>query len=601
MEKIKKLYNSSIRTHSYITTPDGTRLSCVLFIPAKDGKKTEEPLPVILSYTAYECLHYETETDGTRKITVRTDFDINTLTDYGYVIAVVQVRGCGASFGTRMVVASRQEAADGAFAVDYLASRPFCDGNVMTAGQSYNGQTQLGILSKKPKHIKAAYIGKTDLNRYDGWVRNGIPRAFGSRPDIDWGDTKEEQEAVLERLARETVPVDDDPEGILLRQALREHMKNAGQVTAQRDYNWRDSECPYLSGSFWDALSASTYLEDINASGAAVYLDGGVLDVFRRDTILLYHNLTLRKKLIIGPWDHIRKKENPEPRFEILRFADHVLKGIQNGIMEEDPLTIRVMEYDFKNHSYSGPKTGCYRSEKEWPLNSGRRDTLYFGSEKKSGILPYEVYSAGAAEPQKGGIRYPVHYGISSGVETDNLLLDKEKGACSLGMNFMTELYGEDREYIGHPFADITFEVLEEGNSPGPLDVDMFIMLSDYDPQTGEAFQFCSGWMRSSLRTPKGVPSYNFLGLPWHDCKKGDNEYLAKGGKYSLNIDLLPVFYRIKKGHRLLATLTCSLGRTYYAGRAAYEENPDTIPPVISFSIGGDTPCRLILPDIYEN
>ena len=353
-----KKYNTSVRTHTYLTMPDGTRLSCVLFTPARDGKRAAEPLPVILSYTAYECLYYETEADGTRKIVVRTDFDIDTLTDYGYIIAVVQVRGCGASFGTRKVVASRQEAADGAYVVDHLASQPWCDGNVMTAGQSYNGQTQLGILSQKPEHIKAAYIGKTDLNRYDGWVRNGIPRAFGSRPDINWGGTKEEQERVLEQIASATVPVDDDPDGILLRAALREHMENASQVTAQRDYNWRDSECPYIEGSFWDALSASTYLKDINDCGAVVYLDGGVLDVFRRDTILLYHNLTLKKKLIIGPWDHIRKKENPEPRFEILRFADHVLKGIENGVMDEKPLTLRVMEYDFKNHSYSGPGTG---------------------------------------------------------------------------------------------------------------------------------------------------------------------------------------------------------------------------------------------------
>lgn len=606
---MEKNYNGRKQTHTYLTMPDGTRLSCVLFMPLKDGKEPEVPLPVILSYTAYECLYYAAGPDGNRTIETRADFNMDTLTDYGYIVAVVQVRGCGASFGTRKVVASRQEAQDGAYVVEYLASQPWCDQNVMTAGQSYNGQTQLGILSRKPAHLRAAYIGKTDLNRYDGWVRNGIPRAFGSRPDIDWGKTREEQEAVLERLVQETVPVDADPERQLLREAISEHLRNGSQVTAQREYNWRDSECPYFEGSFWDALSASTYLQDINASGAVVYLDGGVLDVFRRDTILLYHNLTLPKKLIIGPWDHIRPKLDPEPRFEILRLAEHVLKGVENGIMEEPPLTLRIMEYDFQNHRYSGPGTGYYRKENSWPLWEGRRDVFYLSPESRNGILfaggtgkenvPAAVLSA--AQPEMSGIVYPVVYGISSGVETDDLLADPERGACSRGMNFLTDPYPEDIEYIGHPFADISFTVLDAGEMPAPLDVDVFVMLSDFDPETGQAFQFCSGWMRSSLRTPKGTPSYDFLGLPWHDCRKGDNEYLETGGTYSLQIDLLPVFYRIRKGHRLLLTVTCSLDRTYYAGREIYEKNPGTAAPVISFCTGGDKPCCLILPNIYAD
>ena len=634
---MKKEYNGKRRTHSYIKMPDGTRLSAVIFMPQKDGQDPLLPLPVILSYTAYECLHYEPDPDGGRKIVPMVDFGIDTLTDYGYVIAVVQVRGCGASFGVRKVVASRQEAEDGAYVVDYLASRPWCDGNVMTAGQSYNGQTQLGILSRKPHHIRAAYIGKTDLNRYDGWVRNGIPRAFGSKPDIDWGKTEKEHEAVIEDLAGKIVPVDEDPEGKLLREALREHLQNGSQTAAQRDYNWRDSECPFFEGSFWDALSASTYLKDINESGAVVYLDGGVLDPFRRDTMLMYHNLTLRKKLIIGPWDHIRPKYDPEPRYEILRFADHVLKGIENGIMEEKPLTLRVMEYDFKNHVYQGPGTGYYRYEERWPLHEGKRDVFCLSHEDNmnhgdnnethenpGGFPAYRMTRKGnpcksgyaasegtglqeenpapvqkACRPEKEEIPYRIVYGITSGVETDNLLLDRERGAAAKGLNFLTDIYEEDTEYIGHPFAEISFRMIEPGDIGEPLDVDLFVLLSDYDPGTGEAFQFCNGWMRSSLRNPKGQPTYDFLGLPWHDCKKGDNEYLEKDGEYTLSIDMMPVFYRIRKGHQILLTITCSLDRTYYAGRKFYEENPEGNTPLIALYTGGQNGSRLIMPNIY--
>lgn len=595
--QVEKEFNGKQITHQYITLPDGGRLSAVLFMPLKNGKKSGRPLPVILSYTAYNCLFYKQGENGERTAGYRTDFDIDTLTDYGYIIAVVQIRGCGASFGVRKVVVSRREAADGAFVVDYLAQQPFCNGNVMTAGQSYNGQSQLAILSMKPKHIKAAYIGKTDINRYDGWVRNGIPRAFGSTPDTDWGDTPEQIEATIEAVAGQTVPVDDDPDGILLRQAIREHLDNGSQITAQRDLNWRDSVTPDCEGCFWETLSASTYLRDINDCGAVIYLDGGVLDVFRRDTILLYHNLTLRKKLIIGPWDHVRPKVTPEPRFEILRFADHVLKGIDNGVMDEKPITMRIMEYDFAHNSYCGENTGYYRYEDSWPLHEGARYPLTFGSDPVNQVIPYAAYGLHSGDVPGASLAYRAAYGVVSGVETDHLLADGESGACGKGLNFLSAAYEEDAEYIGHPFAKIAFKVEDAGNIPGPLDLDMFVSLSDFDPITGQSFQFGNGWMRSSLRTPKGEPLYDFLGLPWHDCKIGDNEYLEKGGEYFLDIDMLPVFYRIKKGHRMMVTVTCSLNRTYYAGRKYYEDHPDCIPPLISFKIGD---CKVIMPNIYK-
>lgn len=597
---MEKEFNGQKRTHSYITMPDGGRLSCVLFTPLKDGKEPNRPLPLILSYTAYECLYYRTDENGNKTVEQRVDFNIDTLTDYGYIVAVVQIRGCGASFGVRKVVVSRREAADGAYVVDYLARQPFCDGNVMTSGMSYNGQSQLCILSMKPKHLKGAYIGKTDINRYDGWVRNGIPRAFGSKPDVEWGDTPEEQEATIERIASQTVPVDDDPDGILLRQAIREHLANGSQTTAQRDLNWRDSVSKDCDGLFWETLSASTYLKDINDCGATVYLDGGVIDVFRRDTMLLYHNLTLRKKLIVGPWDHIRPKFNPEPRFEILRFADYVLKGIDNGIMDEKPLTLRVMEYDFRNHSYWGDNTGYYRHEESWPLHDGKRTVLSLGADEKPGVIAYNAFGLHEGQAEQAELPYRAVYGITSGVETDNLLADGANGACSKGLNFLSEPYRADEEYIGHPFAKITYRVEDAGDVPGPLDADIFVSLSDFDPESGESFQFCSGWMRSSLRTPKGEPTYNFLGLPWHDCKIGDNEYLEVSKEYFLDIDMLPVFYRMRKGHRLLVNMTCSLTRTYYHGRAYYEEHPDCVPLKLSFKLGAEDGCRIILPNIYE-
>ena len=111
---------------------------------------------------------------------------------YGYVIVIAEVRGTGASFGCRKTTNSRQEAKDGKDIIDWISVQPFCNGKVGMAGYSYTGQTVLECISMEPKPLKAAFVGMTDFNKYDGWIRGGIPRAFGNDPDIDFGKTPEQ-------------------------------------------------------------------------------------------------------------------------------------------------------------------------------------------------------------------------------------------------------------------------------------------------------------------------------------------------------------------------------------------------------------------------
>ena len=49
-----------------------------------------------------------------------------------------------------------------------------------------------------------------------------------------------------------------------------------------------------------------------------------------------------------------------------------------------------------------------------------------------------------------------------------------------------------------------------------------------------------------------------------------------------------------------MVTITNSMDRTYYAGRSAYEENPDTVAPGYHLVLGGKDGCRIVMPDIYD-
>ena len=72
----------------------------------------------------------------------------------GYIIAVQDCRGTCASEG-EMNLNGGNEQEDGYDSVEFLASQPFCDGNVGMFGLSYFGFTQLAAAADAPKHLKA--------------------------------------------------------------------------------------------------------------------------------------------------------------------------------------------------------------------------------------------------------------------------------------------------------------------------------------------------------------------------------------------------------------------------------------------------------------
>ena len=612
----KKYDGYALHSH-YMTLKSGLRLAYDVYIPTKDGAEAAEPLPLIMLYSPYGRRLYSGKTlpEGTREIVPKEREDWPSLTAYGYVFAIVECRGTGASFGVRKIVNSREEAADGAEALEWLAAQPFCDGNVGTVGSSYKGQSQLEIISQRPPHLRASFIGCTDYNKYDGWIRNGVPRAFGSRPDTDWGTTPEERAAAIDREVMNTVPVDEDPDRKLLREAITEHTQNGTQTAAMRDLNWRNSVDSYSGYHCWEDLSASTYKEEINASGTAIYLAGGNFDVFRRDTFIIYQNLTTPKKLTLGPWYHTLPKNEPKWETEVHRWFDYWLKGIDNGITREKPYAIHVANYDFAGDRYQGEGTGYYRSEDSWPLHEGRRTAFYPGpasgdvnagnasTEGAAAVKNGAVYGSLGTAPdaETSAFTYHTVYGIRTSKESKFTTEENGMGVDQQGIVFTGAPLTEEQTFIGHPMMHIAFSVEDPGwMAGGKLDTDFFATVSDFDPVSGRAFQFSDGHLRASLRAVKDNPPYDFLGLPWHENLEGSNEYLETGKRYDLDFDLMPAAYCLKPGHCLRVTLSNAVDRMYYHGRLPYEADPAVKTPVLKVYTGWENPTRLVMPNIYE-
>jgi hypothetical protein len=104
------LYDDWVRFSQYVPVRDGTRLAVDIFRPAIDGAPVDDPLPVIWTFHRYHRARIDRE--GTLTTILDQAPELKRILRYGYVVAAADVRGGGASFGTREGEFTRQEALD---------------------------------------------------------------------------------------------------------------------------------------------------------------------------------------------------------------------------------------------------------------------------------------------------------------------------------------------------------------------------------------------------------------------------------------------------------------------------------------------------------
>ncbi len=584
------VYDGYRRFSQYVTMRDGVKIAVTYYRPTRGGVLAEEPLPVIWRLTPYGremkntdgSVHNtafftgdgvgmgpapkvpddyvgDLELDGVK---IGADLMLKVFTAYGYVVAQADVRGKFCSEGFRRSANTDEEAEDGREINEWLATQPWCSGKTGMFGSSYTGQTQLETLRKAPPHLKAAVVCMTDINKFDGWAMGGIPR--GGDANMNMPDNP----AVM-------VPVDEDADGAMMRRAMEQHKLNRQDIPVDENYPrmlpyynfarlpYRDSFSKTTGTRFWIDDSASTHLPEINRSGATVYLIGGWYDVFRRDTVVMYNNLTLPKKMIIGPWYHTRYKKELNLLVEHMRFFDYWLKGIDNGVMTEPPIYYKTVN----SETGSGESwQDGWRFAECWPIPGIGTESLFLGPE---GTLRPE------APLGEGSDTYVSDYTVGDWEEQDYA-----EDIVSKGLTYTTAPLTADRCVTGHPMVELSY------TSTGH-DGDFFVFLLDVDEQE-RSHILSIGRLRASFRMTARAP-YDTIGLPWHPCRKQDVQLPTfENGPVKLLIDMKPTSYVFKAGHRIRLAVTTSMSRFQF-----YREMPA---PVVEIRRSALYPSRLILP-----
>lgn len=530
-----------VRSSLYVPVRDGTKLAINVYRPAEAGKVKDGHYPTVFAFTPYRARYRK---DG--KVVETFDqpiFGLRDLVHAGYVVAIADVRGKGASFGARRGFLDQTEARDGYDLIGWLARQPFSDGKVGMTGCSYLGGTTMLVAGTLPPALRAVFTAATDIDKYS-FVRNGgVTAQFNTRPDEP-----------LE-LDAASVPVDADSTGALLRKAVAEHARNTPMAALWQGMPYRDSVSPLTGNRFWEEVGPYTHLTKLKSPQLAWYFWSNWEDEPTEQMILNAANIS--GKLIIGPGSHCVPVKQFSVPGEQRRFFDRYLKGMDNGIDREPRYTW------WQEDGASGE---IVRSNTLPGVGIARTPLLL-----SAGTLSRQASTVGRTS-------FRVRYDVGDG----EYFAFWPKPMDGFGPTFTSPSLTTDARILGYPIARMRVSI-------DRADATLWAYVEDVAPD-GTASVISHGRLAASHRKLATAP-YDRLDLPYHSGLKADVAPTVPGRAETLAFSLSPRAYTFKVGHRIRVTLTGADPRQ--RNLAQIRQDP---PPEITIHTGGTEGSRVELP-----
>jgi putative CocE/NonD family hydrolase len=333
-------YERYVRSSHYVKVRDGTLIAADVYRPSGRGQLHETSLPAVWTYTPY----LRALKGPAGNVVSSIDGPIGeAFCRAGYVHVVADVRGTGASYGIQKGIFTGEEAADVYDITEWIAGQVWCDGSVGMMGGSYAGVAQLMGATMKPPHLKAIFPAMALFDLYSFAYHGGV---FFDKC-LSLGDR--EQRLRNERTGRWVAPVDEDPERAMLGEARANHVRERGRSGLFDMFSplpFRDSVDPYTNDRPYLEWGPSSRLKSLATCGIPVYIYAGWFDLFTRDAFLLYRNLKGPKRLRVVDSAHSQSNDELLGLFitEQIRWFDHWLKGINNGMADASPITVHRVD-----------------------------------------------------------------------------------------------------------------------------------------------------------------------------------------------------------------------------------------------------------------
>lgn len=369
---------------------DGIELACDVYRPAQSGQAVTGAFPVILERTPYgkrESSRSEISRRYPERPKTRAEVAAF-FVQHGYVVIYQDCRGRYDSEGTFRKYLD--EATDGYDTCVWIVQQPWCDGRIGTIGLSYAAHTQAALASLNPPGLAAMFLDSGGFsNAFQSGIRHG--GAFELK-QVTWAyNNALKSPSVLADPQRRAAL-----EAVDLRAWFADMLWKPGHspVSAAPEYEAYLFE-QWTHGAFDDywtqpGIYAAGYYKQF-ADVPQVHMSSWY-DPYARTATDNYQGLVTRKRgpvrLILGPWTHGNRSctyagdvdfgpaatldDNLAPDFLTLRLRwfDHWLRGVKNGVDTEPAVQIFVMGGGSGRRNAAGRlhHGGHWRHAKTWPL-----------------------------------------------------------------------------------------------------------------------------------------------------------------------------------------------------------------------------------------
>jgi uncharacterized protein len=566
----EKLYDGYKRASDFLMLSDGTRLAYDVYLPTKKGIPADKPYPVLFKYTPYGRTWTIFDEQGNNNLAQLAEMKwyenlvarvltwlvpdknrvdamfkaewLGEMVKHGYVVVVVDRPGTGASFG-KLDLSPEAGARETNEILNWIADQEWCDGNIGMFGDSMQAQVQFQAASTGNPHLKAILPATTWMDNYSsvvypGGIRNEAFLKFYAMANMSF-----------DLLA---TPVDQDPSGELLAQARKERQGNAlaDLVIEMPEVAFRDDTSSEGERGWEEGQWLYAILDEVNQSGIPVYLIDGWFDIYTRDDLVIYANLTVPKRLLIRPTDHSNiegKEKDVDYGAEAHRWFDHWLKGIDNGIMDEPSIHYSIMRGDGTTTSHAASGVSDV-----WPLKNQVLNRYYFLTDNSSQNQGSLVSTLATGNPAQS-TTYTIDYSTTSGEKPRWSSPATARNYPNMSANdakaltFTTPVLTQTVQVTGHP-------VLHVWLSTKAPDLDLFAYLEEVDQQ-GNSTYITEGCLRASNRALSQAP-YAYFGLPFHTFYESDQRLIAAGEPIGLVFDLLPTAYQFMPGKQISVAVT---------------------------------------------
>jgi len=488
-----------------------------------------EPVPVLVYRTPYGKETALKDTTTFRRAVER-----------GYAVVVEDVRGRYASAGEFRPY--QNEGRDGYDTIEWAARQPWSNGAIGTFGLSYPGAAQWLAAVENPPHLKAMVPAMTfstpqnffyaggawDMSWLD-WIWNNIAPDVRAKNHLAGPRTHEEAIAAWERLGpkmQNTVPLNQVEE---LRGIAPYYFDWLNHPPADPWWDWCELRNKYDRVRA-AVLNLSGWYDDNYGPEGATTNFMGLLESRQGER-------DARTRLLIGPWVHgvasTAQTKSGERAFGpvaaidyddvVLRWMDHYLRGMDNGVDREKAVRYFVIGAD------------QWREADAWP--PAAQPTSYYlvgpKPESPNGGLSTEPperdgpFSSFVSDPTQP---------VANPYKTPGAHDYRELAQRSDVLTFDTPSLERDTEVTG-PIQARMYLACD------CRDTDLWVRLLDVAPD-GTAFNLMS-------------PGLDVQRASYRDLKKG-RQLLTPHQVYELKLDNLITSNVFQKGHRIRVQISAT-------------------------------------------